>query len=102
MSNMDERIEFIRNRVPKAARYEQLAEECAELCHASLKMARILRGENPTPVHYGQAMDAVVEELSDVFTAAEVVGVCVDVATIDNKVTRWVERLEGERGLYDA
>ena len=28
---------------------EQLAEECSELAQASLKYARLLRGENPTP-----------------------------------------------------
>ena len=36
--------------VGEAAVLEQTAEECAELAHACLKMARKLRGENPTPV----------------------------------------------------
>ena len=31
------------------AMLEQLAEECSELAHASLKLARKIRGENPTP-----------------------------------------------------
>ena len=31
------------------AMLEQLAEECSELAQASLKYARLLRGENPTP-----------------------------------------------------
>lgn len=34
---------------------EQCAEELAELTQASLKMARKLRGENPTPVTHAQA-----------------------------------------------
>lgn len=32
------------------AMHEQLAEEATELAKEALKMARILRGENPTPV----------------------------------------------------
>jgi hypothetical protein len=32
------------------ATLEQLAEECAELSQAALKLARLHRGENPTPV----------------------------------------------------
>lgn len=28
---------------------EQLAEECSELAQAALKLARLERGENPTP-----------------------------------------------------
>lgn len=35
--------------IGEAALLEQLAEECAELAHVALKMARIIRGENPTP-----------------------------------------------------
>ena len=32
----------------KTAMLEQLAEEAAELSQAALKLARVLRGENPT------------------------------------------------------
>lgn len=35
--------------VGKPAMFEQLAEEATELAQATLKMARKLRGENPTP-----------------------------------------------------
>lgn len=42
----------------KAALLEQVAEECTELGHAALKLARKYRNENPTPVTeeeaYGQ------------------------------------------------
>ena len=30
-----------------AACYEALAEECMELAHCALKLARVLRGDNP-------------------------------------------------------
>ena len=36
--------------IGEPAMYEQLAEEANELAHAAQKMARIQRGENPTPV----------------------------------------------------
>ena len=36
--------------IGEAAMLEQLAEECTELAKAALKMARIIRKENPTPV----------------------------------------------------
>lgn len=51
-----------------SAIYEALAEECSELTHAALKMARVLRGENPTPVSEAEAMEMVVEELTDVIS----------------------------------
>ncbi len=45
---------------------EQCAEELAELTQATLKMARALRGENPTPVTHSQAAEHLHEELGDV------------------------------------
>ena len=46
--------------------YELLAEECVELAHASLKMARILRGENPTPMSKHLVEVMIKEEVTDV------------------------------------
>lgn len=45
---------------------EQTAEECCELAHACLKMARKLRDENPTPKSIEDIQDNLVEELADV------------------------------------
>lgn len=45
---------------------EQCAEELAELTQAALKMARKLRGENPTPMTHAQAAEHLHEELGDV------------------------------------
>ena len=36
--------------IGEAAMLEQLAEECTELAKAALKMARIIRKENPSPI----------------------------------------------------
>ncbi len=43
-------IRTVCDMIGEPAVYEQLAEECSELAKAALKMARILRNENPTPV----------------------------------------------------
>ena len=41
---------------------EQAAEECTELAHAALKLARAERGENPTPTKLEDCYAAVIEE----------------------------------------
>lgn len=51
---------------------EQLAEECAELGKAALKVARINRGENPTPLLIEDAISNLVEEVGDVRVCLEV------------------------------
>ena len=80
--------------IPKPALYEQLAEECTELAKASLKMSRILRGENPTPVKRKEAMEMIQEELSDVATVCFVLELDSDEDRIIQKMHRWAERLE--------
>lgn len=45
---------------------EQAAEECTELAHAALKLARAERGENPTPMKLEDCYAAVIEEWADV------------------------------------
>lgn len=61
---------YMRDRIGDAAMYEQLAEECAELGQAALKMARVLRKENPTPVTAAEANNAIIEEFNDVVLCA--------------------------------
>ena len=48
------------------AMLEQLAEECSELAHASLKLARKIRGENPTPKDIPELIKNLEEESADV------------------------------------
>ena len=45
--------------------YRQLAEECAELAQAALKVVRAQNGETPETME--DAMDHYIEELADVF-----------------------------------
>lgn len=78
---------------------EQCAEECMELGHACLKLARIMRGDNPTPADKEEAIKYICEESADVdlcisilmdaelFTLDEIL----DVA--DKKYDRWEQRI---------
>ena len=54
-------------KIGKPAMLEQTAEECVELAHACLKLARYYRGENKV---YGKTeeelLDNLVEEMADV------------------------------------
>lgn len=52
--------------IPKEAMLELLAEESAELAQAALKLSRIIRKENPTPMREDEAVRNLIEEMSDV------------------------------------
>ena len=87
----------IRHKVPEAALYEQLAEECVELAHAALKLARIKRRENPTPVSVEEAMGAVMEEYTDLRLVAYVLEMGWDTDVFEQKLLRWYNRLGDEQ-----
>lgn len=84
-----------------AAMYEMMAEECCELAHACLKVARIVRGENPTPVKMREAKGRVIEEWSDLLLVGEVLGVKADETMIDHKLARWIKRLEDKEEVEE-
>lgn len=78
----------------------QLAEECDELAHAALKLRRAMEKKNPTPVRVEEAEARVVLEFVDVLNAIDVLGITRR-ATVnqlrdigDNKLERWLRRLE--------
>ena len=52
--------------IGRPAMLEQLAEEASELAKAALKLARIERDENPTPVTKDEAEMNLTEEYTDV------------------------------------
>lgn len=90
-------IDKIIQAVPEAERINQLAEECCELAHAVLKLARANSKTNPTPKTETEIIDMIAEELADVV-------VCIDClpqldfcnAVIKNygkKLSRWYERI---------
>lgn len=81
-------------KIGKAAMLEQLAEEAAELSQAALKLARVLRGENPTPVTRKEANKKLMEEYTDVKQCAMELLITVDYHQIDEKSERFRERWE--------
>lgn len=98
--NMEKQIN---EKLSKAAVMEQMAEEAAELAKAALKYARILRGENPTPVTEQEAIANLREEYADVQVCAAVIGAnygMIHPEIIDalrlGKMRRWLDRLEGK------
>lgn len=91
-------IDKIREQIPKAALYEQLAEEAVELAHAALKYARILREENPTPCDRYETIERVSEELLDIIIVMDVLRVNqFERSKYNAKLQRWIDRLEAAK-----
>lgn len=80
--------------VPKPALYEQLAEEAAELAHAALKYARVLREENPTAILGEDAYRNVIAEYTDIIHCARALRLNANEMQIQQKQERWKKRLE--------
>lgn len=84
--------------IGKPAMLEQLAEECCELGQAALKMARVLRGENPSPKTEMECLDALTEEIADVEWCIDQLGDMVDSiraeAIKEHKNVRALERIK--------
>lgn len=70
---------------------EQCAEELAELTQASLKMARKLRGENPTPVTHAQDVRLCLKVLDVAMGGYNTTAVEAE------KLRRWLERITQEQ-----
>lgn len=79
---------------------EQCAEECGELSHACLKMARKLRHENPTPMSKQKIFEHLNEETADVQLCIDALfkaGVLTRDVVDSNKIVkaaRWEQRME--------
>ncbi|MBO5319031.1 MAG: hypothetical protein J6B01_04385 [Ruminococcus sp.] len=79
---------------------EQTAEECVELAHACLKLARIRRNDNPTPVTMEEAVNNLHEEMADVCLCMDTIAnsgiVSFDAidSIIMEKEKRWEERIK--------
>ena len=91
--------DYISRRMTETELLAGLAEECAELGKAALKMRRVLDRSNPTPVTFSEARQAIVEEIADVEFLLEMLGyksdgVKAEIKTIrEEKTPRWAKRL---------
>ena len=96
-----EECRIIQERLPRWERLVQLAEECAELGQAALKLYRATTGENWTPMQEDEAERHFREEIADVLTCLFVfedylTRVTTDAGIADilhSKLKRWAERL---------
>lgn len=96
-------MNIIEKSVPREELLAGLAEECAELSRAALKLRRALTGTNPTPVTVKEAEAALREEVADValmlvYTVPEIDSVrCARGSEIPaicaDKEARWMQRL---------
>lgn len=88
-------LQHIQSATTEAAMLELLAEEATELAHAALKVARIERGESPTPVNVEAAKANLSEEIADitaVFLAMDR-PTETDLKITEAKIERWNDRL---------
>ena len=76
------------------AMLEQMAEEAAELAQAALKLARVLRAENPTPVTLEEAKMNLTAEFTDVQHCAGELKLETDWRQIDAKNRRFKQRMD--------
>ena len=102
-------IEYIRAATPETEVLVQLAEECAELAQAALKLRRALKPESsPTSCSVSEAIIQFHEEIADVLVCLRVTG-SVGGATLlppiesimRGKTERWAQRL-GKREANDT
>lgn len=97
-------VDLIREKLSQEELLCQLAEECAELGKAALKLRRAYDGTNPTPIKNAEAYNNLLEEIADVILCLEVLNLHAPAAmfevekTMNMKVKRWALRLkEAER-----
>lgn len=95
---MEENIKKVQELLGDSEVLCQLAEECAELAKAALKLRRAHEGTNPTPISEELAALHLCEEVADVMNCLRVLQIQIDGNTIQNyqkyKLERWVKRLE--------
>jgi len=104
MGNYKEIIDII----GEPAVLEMMAEEYMEAGQAALKLARIIRNENPTPVLIEEAVDHLLEEISDANLSASQwlrnqPDECAEKMNdnADAKLDRWYQRLNERYWIYE-
>ena len=101
MSDYSKDREFVIKHLPERDRWEQLAEEAAELSKAALKMIRADgMSKNRTPITPEVARKNVFEELCDLLVCAETVDFSVIDTRSNPKWKRWASRIKA--GEIDA
>lgn len=91
-----DQTKYVKENLTESSLLEQAAEECVELAHALLKLSRIKRKENPTPTSNDDAVQNLFEEWSDLYLVMNMIGVDADYNLIQEKLNRWVNRIDGD------
>ena len=78
--------------IGEPAMLEMLAEELVECAHEALKLARVKRGENPTPRTEKEVRASLREEWSDVVQCAKELSLDVNWNQIEVKKKRFEAR----------
>lgn len=96
------KVRYIHNELGAEELLCQLAEECAELTQAALKLRRAYTGKNPTPVSLEQAIAGLLEEIADVRLCTETLLLNDEdeaeiKATTEYKTERWANRIREAR-----
>ena len=92
---------MIAEKIGLPAMYEQLAEECTELAKAALKMARVIRGENPTPKTVEEVEKDLIEEVTDVSICVSELKLCYDPDLWERKINRFQHRWKKAHEVTD-
>lgn len=85
---------------PKAALYEQLAEEASELSQAAIKCARCIRKESYTSRTMEECEQNLIEELSDVKCCADALQISHSDEIVKYKTFRWKQRIYEYSSAY--
>lgn len=97
---IEQYLDYIQQHLTAEELLAQLAEECAELSQAALKLIRARTGRNQTPKTVRECVESLAEEMADVSICACLVmdACCVDRAQtetiLEQKAERWAKRLE--------
>lgn len=99
---MTETRDYIYNELGEEELLCQLAEECAELVQAALKLRRVYTGKNPTPITDEEAISGLLEEIADVRLCIETMFLNEEEeaeikSTIERKTERWANRIREAR-----
>lgn len=88
-------MNIVKDNVPAPELLAGLAEECAELAKAALKLRRVLDGTNPTPVSREEADVLFCEEIADVMLYLEMIDYDKTLSLFYKKIklSRWEDRI---------
>lgn len=96
-STSDPHIAKLMESVSKKDLCIMLAEEASELAQAAIKVVRLDSETIPTPIEAEKAWENVVEEYTDIMTAAAALGIQPSGKIFNEKCERWLARIDNAK-----